>query len=66
MSLVSHELAVGFFTTCATWEEHIIKWLRSKSLTKPNIDKDVELQHLLVVTGGMQSGITTLEELAVP
>ena len=26
MSLVSHELADGFFTTCATWETHIIKW----------------------------------------
>ena len=41
---------------------HPLKWQKSRILTTPNAEKDVEQQKLSFTDGGMQNGIATLED----
>ena len=41
---------------------HLLEWLKSKTLTTPNADNDVEQQELSFIVDGLQNGTTTLED----
>ena len=44
---------------------HLLEWLKSGTLTPPNVDKDVVQEELTYILVGMQNGTTLLEDSLV-